>query len=114
MELFGSVRDAWIADDLLGWLDANGIYAGLPDDLAAAQKHDELYIVTTKQVSTAILSQTHLVTGNICMDNDLKSCKQMCIGTQMSHGTCQEQPIPGLCAVLGGPQALHVCSMQAK
>ena len=56
MDLFGSVRDAWIADDLHGWLDANGIYAGLPDDLAAAQKQAELYIVTTKQVSTATLA----------------------------------------------------------
>ncbi|DBA77981.1 TPA: hypothetical protein ACH3X1_009137 [Trebouxia sp. C0004] len=49
VDLFGSVRDAWIADDLHGWLDANDIYAGLPDDLAAAQKQAELYIVTTKQ-----------------------------------------------------------------
>ncbi len=52
VELFGSVRDAWIADDLHSWLDANGIYAGIPEDLAAAQKRDELYIVTTKQVMT--------------------------------------------------------------
>lgn len=49
VELFGSVRDKWIADDLHGWLDANGIYASIPNDLAAAQKRDELYIVTTKQ-----------------------------------------------------------------
>ncbi len=67
MDLFGSVRDAWIADDLHGWLDANGIYAGLPDDLAAAQKQAELYIVTTKQVSTATFSQMHLAPGNTCV-----------------------------------------------
>ena len=92
MALFGSVRDAWIADDLHGWLDANGIYAGLPDDLAAAQKQAELYIVTTKQVSTANFSQMHLAPGKIRMENDLKSCKQIYIGTQMLDGTCQEQP----------------------
>ncbi len=92
MDLFGSVRDAWIADDLHGWLDANGIYPGLPDNLAAAQKQAELYIVTTKQVSTATFSQMHLVPGNICMENDLKSCKQIYIGTQMLAGVCQEQP----------------------
>ncbi|KAL3135304.1 hypothetical protein ABBQ32_007501 [Trebouxia sp. C0010 RCD-2024] len=49
VELFGSVRDAWIAEDLPGWLNANGIYPGLPQDLAAAQRDHELYIVTTKQ-----------------------------------------------------------------
>ena len=51
VELFGNVRDAWIAEDLPSWLDANGIYPGIPDGLAAAQQRDELYIVTTKQVS---------------------------------------------------------------
>ena len=57
------MRDAWIADDLHGWLDANGIYPGLPDDLAAAQKQDELYIVTTKQVLTGLLEHQHQHTG---------------------------------------------------
>ncbi len=79
MDLFGSVRDAWIADDLHGWLDANGIYAGLPDDLAAAQKQAELYIVTTKQVSTATSGQMHLAPGNTCMEHDVNSCKQIFI-----------------------------------
>lgn len=49
VEKFGSVRDAWIADDLHSWLDANEIYPGIPEDFAAAQKQDEVYIVTTKQ-----------------------------------------------------------------
>ena len=53
VEKFGSVRDVWIADDLHSWLDANEIYPGIPEDFAAAQKQDEVYIVTTKQVKSA-------------------------------------------------------------
>lgn len=111
VDLFGSVRDAWIADDLHGWLDANGIYAGLPDDLAAAQKQAELYIVTTKQVTFArcILRQA-TYTWKISFN----FCKQIYIGTQMLDGRCQKQPTPVVSGVLCGVYALHVCSEQAK
>ena len=44
-----------MAEDLHSWLDANGIYPGLPEDLSAAQKDHELYIVTTKQASDSLL-----------------------------------------------------------
>lgn len=36
--------------DMHGWLDANQIYPGISEDLAATHQRDELYIVTTKQV----------------------------------------------------------------
>ena len=76
VELFGSVRDKWIADDLHGWLDANGIYASIPNDLAAAQKRDELYIVTTKQVGKAL----------ICCG--MNSCCTMHAGTGTTRSIC--------------------------
>jgi len=112
--LFGSVRDAWIADDLHGWLDANGIYAGLPDDLAAAQKQAELYIVTTKQVSTATSGQMHLAPGNTCMEYNLNSCKQIFIQAPRCWMVHVRSSQPGVCGVLCGVYALHVCSVQAK
>ncbi len=37
--------------DINGWLNANGIYAGLPEMLQKASEAHELYIVTTKQAS---------------------------------------------------------------
>ncbi|KAK9869089.1 hypothetical protein WJX84_009307 [Apatococcus fuscideae] len=49
VELFGSARDDWMKEDLHGWLNENGIYAGLPDMLQGAMQAHELYIVTTKQ-----------------------------------------------------------------
>mmetsp|Transcript_24172 Transcript_24172/g.52804 ORF Transcript_24172/g.52804 Transcript_24172/m.52804 type:complete len:294 (+) Transcript_24172:56-937(+) len=49
VDLFGSVRDAWIASDLSGWLAPNRIYAGVAGPVAAAMSKDEVYIVTTKQ-----------------------------------------------------------------
>ncbi|WIA23028.1 hypothetical protein OEZ86_009943 [Tetradesmus obliquus] len=49
VELFGGVRDSWIADDLAGWLAPNRIYPGVADAVAAAMQQDDVYIVTTKQ-----------------------------------------------------------------
>jgi hypothetical protein len=50
VQLFGSVRDNWIAEDLAGWLAPNRIYPGVADAVAATMQQDEVYIVTTKQV----------------------------------------------------------------
>jgi len=49
VELFGSVRDDWIAQDLAGWLAPNRIYDGVVAPVKDAMTHDEVYIVTTKQ-----------------------------------------------------------------
>eukprot|EP00879_Flechtneria_rotunda_P021016 GHRR01022138.1.p1 GENE.GHRR01022138.1~~GHRR01022138.1.p1 ORF type:complete len:258 (+),score=81.19 GHRR01022138.1:393-1166(+) len=49
VHMFGSVRDAWIANDLQGWLAPNRIYPGVADVIKEAMQHDEVYIVTTKQ-----------------------------------------------------------------
>ena len=50
MELFGSTRDAWIAEDLEGWLAANEIYEGVPAIVKHLRSAGAFYIVTTKQV----------------------------------------------------------------
>ena len=49
VDLFGSTRDAWLKEDLQGWLAANAIYAGLPEILKPAMERHEVFIVTTKQ-----------------------------------------------------------------
>lgn len=50
VQLFGQVRDRWIAEDLAGWLAPNKIYPGVAEAVKAALQHDDVYIVTTKQV----------------------------------------------------------------
>jgi hypothetical protein len=55
VELFGSVRDNWIAEDLSGWLAPNRIYPGVADAVAAAMQQSEVYIVTTKQVCSVLV-----------------------------------------------------------
>lgn len=50
VELFGRVRDEWIAADLRGWLAPNRIYPGVAEGVKAAiARGDEVYVVTTKQ-----------------------------------------------------------------
>lgn len=50
VDLFGSTRDAWIQEDLQGWLAPNRIYDGVPAVLNHLLQQAEVYIVTTKQV----------------------------------------------------------------
>lgn len=50
VELFGRVRDDWIAADLAGWLAPNRIYDGVADPVRTALAAHHVYIVTTKQV----------------------------------------------------------------
>ena len=71
VELFGNVRDDWIKRDLNGWLDANEIYPGIPEDLAALHQRHELYIVTTKQVASCIFC--------------LQSMLALCLPLQQMH-----------------------------
>ncbi|KAF6003830.1 hypothetical protein F1559_002198 [Cyanidiococcus yangmingshanensis] len=47
IELFGAVRDAWIARDKQSWLALNAIYPGVVDALNLSQ--EPVYVVTTKQ-----------------------------------------------------------------
>ncbi|CAL5223568.1 g6103 [Coccomyxa viridis] len=49
VELFGSTRDAWMADNLDGWLAANEIYEGVPAIVQHLRSQESFYIVTTKQ-----------------------------------------------------------------
>lgn len=51
VELFGSVRDKWIEEDIDGWIAANGFYPGVADALNKCTS--PLYIVTTKQTRFA-------------------------------------------------------------
>lgn len=53
VQLFCGVRDAWIAQDLAGWLAPNRIYPGVASAVQQALAHDEVYIVTTKQVGAS-------------------------------------------------------------
>ena len=50
VELFGSTRDAWMADNLDDWLAANKIYQGVPAIVQHLRSQGPFYIVTTKQV----------------------------------------------------------------
>ena len=52
VDLFGSTRDEWMAEDLDGWLAPNRIYDGVAPAMshAMAAPDAEVYIVTTKQV----------------------------------------------------------------
>ena len=46
-QLFGSVRDEWLADDPDGWIEANPLYAGA--DFSLGCGNWDPYILTTKQ-----------------------------------------------------------------
>lgn len=46
-QLFGSVRDEWLADDPDGWIEANPLYAGADFPLGCGNW--DPYILTTKQ-----------------------------------------------------------------
>jgi len=46
-QLFGSVRDDWLAEDPEGWIKANSFYAGT--DLSLGCPKLESYVITTKQ-----------------------------------------------------------------
>jgi phosphoglycolate phosphatase-like HAD superfamily hydrolase len=49
VELFGATRDAWMAEDLAGWLAPNEIYPGAADAVRALMAAHEVHVVTTKQ-----------------------------------------------------------------
>lgn len=49
VDLFGSTRDEWMAEDLNAWLAPNRIYSGTADAVKKLMKDQEAYIVTTKQ-----------------------------------------------------------------
>ena len=52
VEVFGQTRDDWMKEDMEDWLNRNPIYDLLPGILNYAIKHEEAYIVTTKQVQS--------------------------------------------------------------
>ncbi|MBQ7652034.1 MAG: hypothetical protein IJS15_13800, partial [Victivallales bacterium] len=50
ISLFGSIRDAWIQEDMEGWLGNNGIYPGVAEALNhVLQTGCKVLILTTKQ-----------------------------------------------------------------
>ena len=56
VERFGNARDTWIAADLGSWLAPNRIYSGLADELRSLKQREDVYIVTTKQVTPTSLN----------------------------------------------------------
>lgn len=86
VELFGCVRDDWIAADLAGWLAPNRIYDGVTAPLKAAMDSDEVYIVTTKQVTQPASFAQFLCCCQLCTTAHVKcfSC-----GMAMCHAAHQ-------------------------
>lgn len=68
VELFGSTRDAWITNDVDGWLAPNRIYDGVADAMKAAMASPdaEVFIVTTKQVCYGLVSANSLSVLSQC------------------------------------------------
>lgn len=56
VERFGTARDTWIAADLGSWLAPNRLYSGLADALRSLKQREDVYIVTTKQVTPIFLN----------------------------------------------------------
>ena len=54
VELYGRVRDEWIATDFQGWLAPNRMYQGVPEAVRAAVQNEHTYIVTTKPVCVCV------------------------------------------------------------
>jgi phosphoglycolate phosphatase-like HAD superfamily hydrolase len=48
-KLFGDTRDAWIADDLAGWISMNPLFPGVAAKLQTLAQQHLWYIITTKQ-----------------------------------------------------------------
>lgn len=69
VELFGSTRDAWITNDVDGWLAPNRIYDGVADAMKAAMASPdaEVFIVTTKQVCYVLVSANYLCANYLCV-----------------------------------------------
>mmetsp|Transcript_20120 Transcript_20120/g.24883 ORF Transcript_20120/g.24883 Transcript_20120/m.24883 type:complete len:301 (-) Transcript_20120:28-930(-) len=68
IELFGGVRDEWIANDLSSWLDINRFYPGVPESLNACRGKGVL--VTTKQQRFAVALVRHAGVGPEAMSDD--------------------------------------------
>lgn len=47
LQMFGSARDAWVAEDLEAWFGAQGFYPGMPEAVNIVA--DRAVIITTKQ-----------------------------------------------------------------
>ena len=84
-----------MADDLNDWLHKNDIYKGLPEILRHAMEHDELYIVTTKQVRALHLGLNPLLTFNL--QNE----------TSISYICCSYRARTYLFCILSWPQCLR-------
>jgi phosphoglycolate phosphatase-like HAD superfamily hydrolase len=48
-QLFGDIRDQWIAEDRADWIAQNPLYPGMAEKLRRLGMQSEWYIVTTKQ-----------------------------------------------------------------
>ncbi|UOA08563.1 HAD family hydrolase [Methylobacter sp. S3L5C] len=48
-KLFGETRDAWIADDLTGWVNMNPLFDGVAQKLREIGQQYPWYVITTKQ-----------------------------------------------------------------
>ncbi len=50
---FGAARDAWIREDLPGWLACHGFYPGVLETLRTALESMDVFVLTTKQTRFA-------------------------------------------------------------
>jgi phosphoglycolate phosphatase-like HAD superfamily hydrolase len=48
-KLFGNIRDAWIAEDKIDWIQQNPLFPGVAEKLARLNQHCTWYVLTTKQ-----------------------------------------------------------------
>ena len=48
-KLFGNIRDAWIAEDKINWVENNPLFPGVAEKLAQLNQTHTWYVITTKQ-----------------------------------------------------------------
>lgn len=58
LELFGSIRDKWMSEDLPGWLGANRFYPGEPACLAQTYVSSAYHRMTDRSHATASSEHT--------------------------------------------------------
>eukprot|EP00977_Amphora_coffeiformis_P016809 scaffold5317_cov160-Amphora_coffeaeformis.AAC.17 len=69
IDMFGTVRDDWIQDDLSSWLDVNRFYPGVPEAINSCK--GSTVLVTTKQQRFAIALCRHAGVNATALPDDM-------------------------------------------